>query len=82
VFRPGSKFEVQAVGPEGGFLELVWGNDEVTVYGWTGSMVSILAEGKEVLGSFGLPAPPLPGSSEAKVAAYMKLLKARGADDQ
>lgn len=77
---PDSKFEVEAVGPEDGFLELVWGDDEVTIYGWTGSTVSVLCEGKVVSRSGWLPVPPLPGSTETEVDAYRKLFEAKKAE--
>ena len=80
----GGRFAVEAVGPEGGFLELQWGDDEVTIYGWSGSTVSVWSEEKEVTRSAGiLPAPPLPGAPEAEVRAYTELLKTlRSKDNQ
>ena len=81
ILPPDGRFEVKAVGPEGEFLELVWGDDEVTIYGWSWSTISILSEGKEVAGFSGIPAPPLPGCSEAEFQTYIELLKTFHTED-
>jgi len=45
---PASVFEVRARGPSGDSLELEYGDAEVTVCGWTGSVVSIFLDKAEM----------------------------------
>lgn len=44
----GATFQIVARGPEGDSLEIEWGQDAVTVYGWPGSVVSVLRKGIDV----------------------------------
>ena len=44
----GATWELRGEGPAGDCLEVEFGDEEITVWGWTGSMVSILSEGREV----------------------------------
>lgn len=38
---PGATFQVMAKGPKGDSLEVEYGEDHITLYGWTGSIVSV-----------------------------------------
>ena len=44
----GATFEVLAKGPEGDDLELQYEEHRITLYGWTGSIVRLFQEGKEL----------------------------------
>ena len=48
VMPAGVTFQIVARGPEGDALEIEWGQDRVTVYGWPGSVVSVLRKGVDV----------------------------------
>jgi hypothetical protein len=45
---PGAAVEVVAHGPEGDRLEVEHGADQVTIYGWPGSTVSLFQDGVEL----------------------------------
>lgn len=45
---PGTTFEVLATGPEGDELELQFAEHEITLYGWTGSIVRLFQDGIEI----------------------------------
>jgi hypothetical protein len=45
---PGATVQILARGPAGDELDIRWGDDRVTVYGWPGSIVSVLRKGKDV----------------------------------
>lgn len=42
---PGATFEVVARGPAGDCLEVEYGEDHITLYGWPGSTVSVSKAG-------------------------------------
>jgi hypothetical protein len=46
---PGKRYEVVADGPVGDCLEAEFNGTAVFVYGWSGSVVSVFLDGKEVL---------------------------------
>src|SRR5687767_4142066 len=45
--EPGATVQILARGPEGDELDIQWAGDRVTVYGWPGSIVSVLRKGKD-----------------------------------
>lgn len=45
---PDATFDVVAKGPQGGSLEVEFGDDHITVYGWAGSVVSLFHNGTEL----------------------------------
>jgi len=51
----GATFRVEAQGPDGDTLELEYGEDRITVYGWSGSTVSVSAIGTPEESSEGHP---------------------------
>lgn len=55
----GAVFEVRAEGPAGDSIEIDFGPDCITVWGWSGSVVGIYQNGVE-LGGPSLPVPPVP----------------------
>lgn len=59
---PGTVIQVVVKGPEGDSLEIEYGDDYITLYGWTGSIASVFQDGVELgAGSFERTAvPPLP----------------------
>jgi hypothetical protein len=44
----GKTVQVLARGPEGDTLDIEWGSDAVTVYGWPGSVVAVLRNGIDI----------------------------------
>lgn len=64
-FPAGATFQVVARGPEGDSLEIAWGPDGVTVYGWPGSIVSVLRKGVDV------GAPPGQTTRQRLTAPYL-----------
>lgn len=46
--EPGSAVQVVGRGPEGDSIEVVWDAAGVTVFGWPGSVVSILRKGVDL----------------------------------
>lgn len=55
----GTTFEIVACGPEGDCLEIVVGDNRITVYGWSGSIISVYHDGN-LLGGSSVPAPSTP----------------------
>lgn len=45
---PGATFELIARGPEGGWLDVEFGEDQITVWGWQDSVVNLYHEGEEL----------------------------------
>jgi hypothetical protein len=69
----GEAVDIVASGPEGGILETVSTEDGLTVYGWPGSVVHLLREGKIYPGHVGrqaVPATP-PGMSVKNFVGWM-----------
>ncbi len=62
---PGSRFFVLARGPEGA-MEVQLGEDEVTLWAWVGSVVTVVAQGGVVDNYFWeqLPVPEVPVSEQ------------------
>jgi hypothetical protein len=56
---PNGIFEIIATGPQGDCLEVMLGNDRITVYGWSGSVASVF-NGREKVFDCQIPAPRLP----------------------
>ena len=48
---PGDTLQIVGRGPQSDVLEIEVGDDAITVYGWSGSVVSILRNGVELTGS-------------------------------
>jgi hypothetical protein len=44
--EPRETFEVVAQGPASGSLELAFGPDAIVVFGWSGSLVAVYADGE------------------------------------
>jgi hypothetical protein len=55
----GATFEVVARGPEGDGLEVDFGEGTVTVYGWTGSLVTVY-DGRRIVADGDHPPPATP----------------------
>jgi hypothetical protein len=62
---PGATVQVVARGPEGDSIEIAWGKGDVTVYGWPGSVVSVLRKGVD------LGAAPGEQRRERRTAPYL-----------
>jgi hypothetical protein len=45
---PGATFEVVARGPDQDPFEVEYGDNHITLYGWTGSVVSVFQDGVEL----------------------------------
>lgn len=60
---PGQTVQVLARGPEGDTLDIEWGSDVVTVYGWPGSVVSVRRRGVDVA--------PLEARRERQTAPFL-----------
>lgn len=45
---PDTIFEVVARGPDRDFLEIQCGDNQIALYGWTGSVVSVFQDGVEL----------------------------------
>ena len=56
---PAAIFDVVARGPEGDALEVTIGDDQITVWGWPGSVVTLFHNGTE-LGAGGWRRSPVP----------------------
>jgi hypothetical protein len=56
---PKATYEIVAEGPEGGCLEVVFGERTVAVYGWAGSVASVF-NGAELLRDCRVPVPSIP----------------------
>lgn len=54
---PDATFEVIARGPQGDCLEVEYADDHITVYGWSGSVVSLFHKGVELGPGNGPPTP-------------------------
>lgn len=59
---PEATFEVVARGPHGDCLEVEYAADHITVYGWSGSVVSLFHEGVE-LGTGNETPTPVPSAT-------------------
>ncbi len=46
--EPGETFEVVAQGPNSGALELAFGPNTIVVFGWSGSLVAVYADGERL----------------------------------
>lgn len=59
---PNAALDIVAEGPAGDSLEVELGADHITVYGWSGSVVTLFQEGIEIGAGLGrrTPVPPLP----------------------
>jgi hypothetical protein len=55
----GAVFELRAEGPEGDQLEIDFGADQITAWGWSGSIVEVWHEGVSLSGR-SMPVPPVP----------------------
>jgi len=56
---PGSTFQIDAYGPRGDCLEVIFHNDHVTIYGWSGSVISVFRNNAKVWDTK-IPAPKTP----------------------
>ena len=56
----GASFLVLFEGPAGSFPALEWEEGRVTVYGWSGSKVSVHHEGNEIRSSDDIRVPKMP----------------------
>jgi hypothetical protein len=56
----GTTFEVVVTGPDRDCMEVVFEGDNVFVYAWTGSVIAVFENEREVF-SCNLRVPPLPG---------------------
>ena len=56
----GSSFLVIFEGPSGNFPIVQWEDERMTVYGWSGSVVSVYHEDKEVWSSGTVRVPEMP----------------------
>jgi hypothetical protein len=56
---PGAVFELRAEGPEGDQLQIDFGPDQITAWGWSGSMVEVWQDGVNLSGP-AIPVPPVP----------------------
>ena len=63
---PNTALEIVAEGPAGDSLEVEFGPDHITGYGWSGSVVTLIQEGAEVGAGLGkrTPVPPVPHCTE------------------
>lgn len=63
----GARFLIIATGPNDGVLEIEYGEDHLTIWGWSGSIVQAFHEGRELgAGAWGrsqVPPVPTPGES-------------------
>lgn len=59
---PDGTFEVVARGPQGDCLAVEYADDHITVYGWSGSGVSLFHEGVALGPGNGTP-PPVPSAT-------------------
>jgi hypothetical protein len=57
----GTTLEIIAKGPDGDCLEIVFEDNNVLVYAWTGSVISVFQKGTKVF-SCNIPVPPTPGA--------------------
>lgn len=48
IMAPGATFHVVAKGPDGDSLEVEYGDNYVSLYGWIGSVVSVFKDGIEL----------------------------------
>jgi hypothetical protein len=56
----GCSFLVMIEGPSGEFPAVEWNERRVTVYGWSGTVVSVHHEGKEIRSSGSVRVPEMP----------------------
>lgn len=56
---PGAIFQVVARGPEGDGLEVAFADEQITVWGWPGAVVTLFWDGTE-LGAGAWPRSPVP----------------------
>src|SRR5262249_28612069 len=68
---PAAVFEVVARGPAGDSLEVTVAHQQITVWGWPGSVVTLSREGAELGAGSGprSPVPAMPALSSARPAA-------------
>jgi len=70
----GAGFEIRAVGPVGGTLEIHEADQQVVVYGWPGSTVSVLRDGVDVAGAAARSPVPMalpPGMSVSQFMSFI-----------
>jgi predicted SnoaL-like aldol condensation-catalyzing enzyme len=65
---PKVSFEIVAEGPEGDYLQVVHEESRTTVYGWSGSVLSVFRDGQLLL-ECDVPAPRTPPSSNDRSGA-------------
>jgi hypothetical protein len=63
---PGEAFDVVATGPSEGTLEVDASEDGIVVFGWSGSVVQVFRDGKELGGSGRPPVPSAPPGTSIK----------------
>lgn len=68
IIPQGVTYEVVARGPQGGTLEVEFGDDAVTIWCWEGSVVSLLHEGArvDVRSEEREPVPPVPPKTSVR----------------
>ncbi|MBA2449532.1 MAG: hypothetical protein H0V51_16050 [Chloroflexi bacterium] len=68
---PGAIFRVVARGPQGDGLEVTIADEQITVWGWPGSVVRLFHDGVELgAGEWErTPVPPMPPLEEASAAS-------------
>ena len=62
VMDPGTTFQIVATGPEGDCMELEYDDEHITLWGWSGSVISIFHKGQR-LGGGDIPMPDLPSGA-------------------
>ena len=62
---PAATLDVIAKGPEDALLEVDWEPARLTIYGWPGSVVAVLKDGKELLAGAGI-ADSCPDAADPK----------------
>jgi hypothetical protein len=56
---PEANFELVAEGPEGDYLQVAYEQRRITVYGWSGSVLSVFHDGRLVV-ACNIPVPRTP----------------------